>query len=200
MRSPLPPEPVTLHTSRRGLAAAVVSPLTLLGLGGAVLVRVPTAPAGWLMLVLGFVLGAVALADFPRRVRLHEDGIDRVCVARTHRLAWHDLVALERQRGTMLQSLSRRAAARTDARASRRPGVHGPDEPTGFGTFASGGLVARGRGRRRWLLTYRMEGQGEFDRVVRLLAALDVPTTVRANRPPVTSMPTRPQRDRDRAG
>ncbi|MFP5309238.1 MAG: hypothetical protein ACLGIR_06625 [Actinomycetes bacterium] len=197
---PLPPEPVTLHASRRGLVAAAATPLLLVLFGGAVVQRAPSAWLGWASLLLGLGLGVVSALDVPRRVHLHADGVDRVCLLRTEHLPWRDLVALERQRGTFAQAVARRAGSRAEERATGRLGVGavggagGSAGPTGFGTFATGGLVARGRGRRRWLLTDRMEGQGEHDRVVRLLAALDVPTVVRANRPPIGTPPTHGRR------
>lgn len=158
--------------------------MILLALGGLVLRDGRASAPGIVLLVLGAILGTIALVDYPYRCRFAPNGIQRRMALRTHHLAWTDLVALERTRpstATVLRNLTDRKA-----------------EPQ-----ISGGLVARDGGRKRWLLTDRVEGQMEFDRLVALVATLDRPIEVRAQRPHTEATPTflyRRQRHLDQPG
>lgn len=159
-----PARQVVVHTSLRGVAGAVVTPLALLALGIGSTVAVGAAPVPIGLVVLGAGLATVTLLDYPRRAVFGPEGITRVCVARRHHLPWGRLVAIERTRPT------------TAASVRNLVDREGPAQ-------VSGGLVARGPGRRRWLLTDRIESNLEYDRLEALLASLDVATNLRAARP-----------------
>lgn len=169
----LPPAhaPVMLHTSWRGLLSAFLSPVLLLGYATLLLTARGPGSIAVAALVLGLGLGAVALLDYPHRTELGRDGVRRVCVLRTQLLRWSELVAIERAPGSARSALRRR----------------GED---GQPKVVSGGLVARGLGRRRYLLTDRLESQQEYDEVRRLLDRLDVATNLRAGRPTTDAPPT----------
>jgi hypothetical protein len=169
----LDPEPVVVHSSLRGLGAGIVTPLLLLLLGGAALADGGLRWFPATLVLTGAVLAIVAVGDLPRRAVFDRDGITRVCWLRRERVPWQRVLAVERTRpGT---------GARTRNLVDRREGR----EPV-----VSGGLVARGRGKRRWLLTDRVESRGEHDRLVKLLASLEVPVAMRATPPHATAPPT----------
>lgn len=159
---------VTVHSSWRGLAAAVVSPLALIGFGAAVLLAGGLGPVAVLSLVVGAALGAVTLGDYPRRAVFTPAGIERVCFVRTQLLPWSEVVALER----------------TPPKATAALRRHREDRP------ATGGLVARGFGKRRYLLTDRIEGREEFDAIAALLREHDLATNLRAARPSEDAPPS----------
>lgn len=156
---------VVVHTSLRGVAGAVLSPLALLAIGVGSLAVVGAAPVPVALAVLGAGLAGVGLLDYPRHTVFSPDGVTRVCMARRHHLPWSRLVAIERTRPTTASTV-------------RNLVGHG-QEPA----QVSGGLVARGPGRRRWLLTDRIESNLEYDRLRSLLTRLEVPTVLRAPRP-----------------
>jgi hypothetical protein len=163
---PLPPDPevVTVHTSMRGLLSAFTTPLILVALGALGWTGIGMRPVPMTFLLVGVALGAVVLVDYPSRVVFDRDGIHRVCVLRRHSLPWDRLAAIERPRPTSAATL-RNLRER-------------PDEP-----IISGGLIARSTGRRRWLLTDRLESRLEYDRIRELLDRLGRPVRLRAPRP-----------------
>ena len=167
-----PSEPaLELHTSWRGLLGAGFTPSALLGLGGLALRDGGLRPFPLLLVAVGGALLLVALLDYSYTVRLDARGIARRTVIRTQVLPWSRLVALERTRpatATVMRNL-------TDRRADPQ---------------ISGGLGARGRGRRRWLLTDRVESRSEYDRLRALLADLGEPVQLRAARPHAEAAPT----------
>lgn len=175
----VPSEPdLCLYTSWRGLLGAWFTPIVLLGLGGAALWE-----GGWrgfpaLLLVMGAALSAVALLDYPYRVTVSATGIARHTVLRDQVLRWDGLVALERTRPattTVMRNMTER----------------------GSDLQVSGGLVARGPGRRRWLLTDRVESRLEYDRLDALLRDLGAPVELGAARPHAEATPTFLYRRRD---
>jgi hypothetical protein len=163
---PLPPDPevVTLHTSMRGLVSAFATPLILIALGVLGWTGIGARPVPLTFLLVGAVLGAVVLFDYPSRVVFDRDGIHRVCALRRHSLRWDRLAALERPRPSSV--------------ATMRNLRERPDEP-----IVSGGLIARSTGRRRWLLTDKLESRPEYDRIRELLDRLGRPVRLRAPRP-----------------
>ncbi|MEX0834583.1 MAG: hypothetical protein WD010_00715 [Nitriliruptor sp.] len=168
-----PPDRVVIHASLRGLAAGMVTPVALLLLGGAALLAGGLRPFPALLAFVGAVLAIVVLADLPRRVEFDATGITRVCWVRRQHLTWDEVATIERTRpGT---------ATRTRNLVDRREGR----EP-----FVAGGLVARGRGKRRWLLTDRVESRAEHDRLAALVTALGASVTLRAARPHQAAPPT----------
>ncbi len=159
-----------LYSSLRGLGSAVFSPaaLIVLGAGG--------VQNGWrwfpgLLLTGGLVLAAGLLLDFPRHTRFGTEGMTRVCALRRQRIPWSDTVAIERA-----------PASTTDRIRSLREGNKRP--------IPSGGLVATGTGRRRWLLTDRAESTREYDALADLLAQQEAVTVLRAGRPRDENPPT----------
>jgi hypothetical protein len=175
-----PPEPVVVHTSFRGLGGAVVTPLVLMTVGVAVIVVGGLQPVAVGLALLGATLALVTLLDYPRHAVFDHRGVTRACVARRHHLPWTRIVAIERTRPTTTASV--RNLVDKDGQAQ-----------------VSGGLVARGSGRKRWLLTDRIESNLEYDRLRSLLERLDIPTQLRAARPHDGITPTdlyRPRRRR----
>jgi hypothetical protein len=178
----VPPEPeLRLHTSWRGLLGALVTPFALLGLGGLAIRDGGVRAFPLLLVALGVVLLLVVLFDYPHTATVGRQGISRQALLRTQLLPWDRLVALERTRpatATVLRNLTDRHA-----------------DPQ-----VSGGLVARGRGRRRWLLTDRVESRIEYDRLVALLAEMDGPVGLHAARPHAEAAPTFLYRRREPGG
>lgn len=176
------PERVVIHASLRGLASGVCTPLALGGLGAAALATggLMLLPAA--LLVLGVGLGVIVLLDLPRRVDFDRAGLTRVCWLRRQRVPWSEVVAIERTRP------STTSVARN---AMNRDGVPGSQ-------VVSGGLVARGAGKRRWLLTDRIESREEHDRLRALLRSAEAPVALRAARPHEAAPPTDLYRRRDR--
>jgi hypothetical protein len=175
------PDPVVVHSSLRGLGAGIVTPLALLLLGGAALADGGLRWFPAVLVLAGGVLAIVAVGDLPRRSVFDRDGITRVCWLRRQHVPWGRVLTIERTRpGT---------GARTRNLVDRREGR----EPV-----VSGGLVARGRGKRRWLLTDRVESRAEHDRLVALVASLEAPVTVRASPPHAAAPPTDLYRRRQR--
>jgi hypothetical protein len=167
-----PPPRLVLYASWRGLAAAVTTPVVLIALGAAGLAG-GSAPVAATLAIVGTVLGTIVLFDYPRRCVFDTEGVERVCFLRRQRLSWKRLVAIERARPSTV------AQAR-----NLRPFGHA-GEPV-----VSGGLVARGPGRRRWLLTDRVESRQEYDRLAGHLDSEQTPTVLRAPRPHAEAPPT----------
>lgn len=167
---PTPPDQVTVHTSWRGLAAAVASPVLLLSFAVLLLSARGPGPVANVALVLGLGLGTVTLLDYPRRAEFDAEGVTRVCMLRRQAIPWSELVAIERTGGSARQALR-----------SRREGAH---------TVPRGGLVARGHGKRRHLLTDRVESRREYEELQALMDHLDVATRLRAGRPSAEAPPT----------
>jgi hypothetical protein len=168
------PERVVIHASLRGLAAAVFTPVALTLLGGAALTSgdVLLVPAG--LVAVGLVLGVVVLVDLPRRAIFDREGLTRVCWLRRQRVSWSEVVAIERTRPSST-SVARNAMQREGSDRELR---------------VSGGLVARGPGKRRWLLTDRVESRAEHDQLRALLGAIPRPVALRAPRPHEAVPPT----------
>jgi hypothetical protein len=176
-QTPVPAPEVVIHTSWRGLVTAAASPVLLLLIGGTAMWssgRVRAVPL--VIALLGLGLGAVAALDYPRRCRFDGSGVTRICALRSHVLAWADIVAIERTAPSTAGRLRQLRAGSSD-----RP------------RHASGGLVARGPGRKRWLLTDRIEGAAEYERLrqlVQRIQAADEMTALRAGRPPDDAAPS----------
>ncbi len=172
---------LVIHSSLRGWFSAAISPVALLLLGGAAAGGVGFRPVPLVLLLIGAVLAIVVVTDLPRHTRFTRDGVVRVCLLRTHRLPWTRLVAIERTRPNTMTLVRNLAERDREARQ------------------VSGGLIARGPGRRRWLLTDNLESRAEHDELARLLDRLDIPVPLRAPRPHADAPPThlyRRRRDR----
>jgi hypothetical protein len=164
-----------IHASLRGLLAGVFTPTALVVLGGGAIIDGGLRPFPSILLVSGLVIGAVVLADLPRRVEFDRTGLTRVCWLRRQRIAWSDVVAIERSR----PSTTTIARNVVDRRTARR------EEPV-----VSGGLLARGSGRRRWLLTDRVESRSEHADLTSLLEEVEPPVVMRAPQPHDAAPPT----------
>jgi hypothetical protein len=178
-RSPAPPpahdvsEPVVVYSSLRGLAAGAVTPVLLVALGGAALLDGGLRVFPALLLGLGLALGAVVLGDLPRRTEFAADGLTRICVLRRQHLPWSDVLAIERTQ----PGAATRTRNLVDRRRDATPAV-------------GGGLVARGRGKRKWLLTDRVESRREHGRLAALVASLETPVALTAAAPRDDTAPT----------
>lgn len=97
------PEPVTLHSSWRGIATAFGSPLVVLLLG--VLAVLEGGPGAFSLAVVGvgLVLGAVSLWDFPLAATLGPRGVVRRCALRRAAVRWERVEALRRAPGPRLR-------------------------------------------------------------------------------------------------
>jgi hypothetical protein len=162
---------VTLHASLRGLAAVWSAPVLLIGVGAASWWQVGPHPIPQGLVVVGGAMLAFALLLYPTRVEFDRTGVHRVCPLRTASVPWSAVDAIERGRpssAAVIGNLRSAAGERT----------------------VSGGLFARGHGRRRWLLTDQVESQEEYDRVRDLLRSLPTPLALRATRPHRGAPPT----------
>jgi hypothetical protein len=141
---------------------AAASPLLVLSFGG-----VGVGGAGlraWPLgiLVIGGLLLGVVLYDYPMWVVFTPAGIERRCLLRTERIRWERVAGLVRPayKGRF------RSLVRT-----------------------STGLAAE-VGRRRYLLTDRMESRAEYEALLRALGAWSRGTPVEASMPPDDWPPT----------
>jgi hypothetical protein len=178
-RSEHPPT-LVLHSSWTGLAAAVVTPSLLLAFAWVMLAARGPRPLPLVLLAVALVSAVTALASFPRHSRLDADGITLTRLGRRRQLPWSEVRAISRGPGTQ----AARTRALRDATVEELP--------------VSGGLVAVGAGRRRWLLTDQVESQAQFDTLTDLARQLDPPVPVRAERPHAGAPPTDPYRRRGR--
>jgi hypothetical protein len=170
---------VVVHASLRGLLAAFVTPVLLVALGAMGWASIGARPVPLTFLLVGAALGAVVLFDYPSRVEFDRNGVHRVCPLRRQSLPWERVRSFERPRPSSMATL-RNLRER-------------PDEP-----LVSGGLIARSQGRRRWLLTDRVESREEYDRLRDLLIRLGSPARLRAPRPHDGIPPTSLYRHRGR--
>jgi hypothetical protein len=171
-RPPTPSDPeLHLHTSWRGLLGAWITPVVLLGVGSVAVGTGGLRAFPLLLVVLGTVLMLVVLVDYPHRVTVDRTGVSRHTLLRTQRLGWDQLVAMERTRPATSTVVRNATDRRSDPQVS-------------------GGLVARGPGRRRWLLTDRVESRIEYDRLVQLVSELGQPVEIGAARPHAEAVPT----------
>ena len=172
---------LVIYSSLRGWVSAAISPTVLLALGAAAVGSVGFRPIPATLVLLGAGLAVVVATDLPRHTRFTATGVVRVCLLRTHRIPWNRLVAIERTRPNTTNLV--RNLAERDQQARQ----------------VSGGLIARGPGRKRWLLTDNLESRPEHDALAHLLDRLDIPVPLRAPRPHADAPPTdlyRRRRDR----
>lgn len=157
-----PVRPLVLHSSWRGRLLAALTPALLLSFGaiGALAVGFRVIPV--VALVIGFVLLMVVVFDYPLRTVFGPESIDRKCLGRTERLAW-----------SQVGLVGRPAYSARLGRLGR----------------TTTGLVAA-VGRRRYLLTDRMESKAEHQALLRLIAAWAEGTPVEASQPPDDWPPT----------
>ena len=169
-------EPVVLHSTLLGSATALLSPALLIGLGllAAGVAGLRAVPVT--LLAVGLVTGTMSALTFPRRVLVGEDGVTRVCWGRRHHLPW-----------TQVATVSRAPRSRFAVKRELRQRTR--NEPDVDPQVPSSGLLARGHGRRSWMLTDQPESQAEYDAVAAVLDAVPA-TRLRAERPPQIAAPT----------
>lgn len=161
-----------LYPSLRGLLAVLLTPHLLILLGAWGLTG-GTSTVAIGMVVLGVVTAAIGLFSYPRHVVVSPEGIELVSVLRRRRLPWEQVRGIERTR----PGGARRLKARYDGAEG---GAAGP----------SGGLLARGHGRRHWMLTDHVESAGEYDHLCAIVGAAPGSPRVGAARPDETTPPT----------
>lgn len=158
---------LTLYPSLRGLLAVLLTPHLLILLGAWGLASGVNAVALG-MIVLGVSTAAIGLFSYPRHVVVSPAGIELVSVLRRRRLPWARVRGIERTRpGSVRRLRARHAAGGT--------GV-GPEGPRG-------GLLARGDGRRHWMLTDQVESPDEYDQLCAIVAAAPGQPRMQAARP-----------------
>lgn len=166
---------LTLYPSLRGLLAVLLTPHLLILLGAWGLTGgANTVAIG--MIAFGAVTAGVGLYSYPRHVVLSPDGIEVVSVLRRRRLPWTQVRGIERTR----PSAGRRLRGRP-ADGSEVPGGRGGPR---------GGLLARGPGRRHWMLTDQVESSDEYDRLCAIVAAAPGRPRMAAARPDDAVPPT----------
>jgi hypothetical protein len=167
------PGAVVVHSSLRGLAAGAATPLLLVVIGGAAIADGGPRLFPVALVIAGVALGSIVVGDLPRRTEFSLGGITRVCILRRQHLPWSRVLAIERtQPGT-----ATRTRNLLDRRSSATPVV-------------SGGLVARGRGKRRWLLTDRVESRREHELLSALVERVEAPVALTAEAPRQDAPPT----------
>lgn len=158
---------VVLHTSWRGRVLYGTAPLVLTGFGLYGVIVGGFQVFNTVLLVIGVLLIAASLFDFPIHTTIGPDGIERRCLGRTDRLGWHQVTTIARPaRG----GISKRVR-------------------DGLGVPNSTGLVAEIETRPSMLID-RIESPAEFDAVQRGLATWCPTMVMRASRPADGIAPT----------
>ncbi len=168
----VPDDDLIIHTSLRGWFSAAISPTVLLTVGAAAMAGAGPRPLPLVLVATGSVLALIVAADLPRHTRFSRDGITRVCLLRRQHLPWERVVAIERTRPNLTTF------------------VHNITEADREACRVSGGLIARGAGPKRWLLTDNLESRAEHDALAELLHRHDIAAPLRASRPHATAPPT----------
>lgn len=132
---------ITIHSSWRGIVSSFVGSGAILAAGVTSVVLTSAALGSVILLVVGVIMLAIALFDYPIASVFDVTGVTRRPVLRRHRFAWTDIDQLTRVRPGIA------AAAR-----SLKPG----------------GLALK-VGRRRYLLVDQCESRDEFEQLVALL-------------------------------
>lgn len=103
-------EPMRIAESKIRVALAVLTPPMLLGMALLTLAVQSPVPVPVVFGILGTVLGAVVIFDYPIAIEVNDMGIVRVCLLRHHRLSWDEIAAIikPRRRGLVLVTNSRK--------------------------------------------------------------------------------------------
>lgn len=163
---------LVLYPTWTGLLAASLVPPGLLLLGWLALEAVGPGVVSFGLLLGGTTVGVLAGRDFPRHVVFGPRGIERRCLLRRHVLPYTEVLAI--RRAPAPRSAVARAARSKDPEVRAR---------------VRSGLLATGRGRRRWMLTDQPESREEYDQLASLLITYG-PTALEAARPPAGTAPT----------
>lgn len=142
------PVPIVLHSTWRGIATSLLTPLLLVALGAYAFGRAGGFSTG-AMVVLGAggLLLLVSMLDYPWRTTVGPAGVRRWAPLRRHAIPWERVDALRRAPGPILRRLSF--------------GASGADSSPGHLGIGLGGLTAC-VGRRRYLLVNTAESADEF--------------------------------------
>ena len=156
------PRPVVLHTSWRGRLLAFVAPVVLLAFAGLGYAVGGVRPVPVICSVVGLGLAGIVAFDYPLHAVFGPGGIERRCLLRREQLDW-----------------------------DRVSGVVRPAYRSALGRWMhpSTGLVAT-IGRRRYLLTDRMESRYEFAALTRGMDRWDRNVRIEATEPPDDTAPT----------
>ena len=97
-------EPMRIPESKVRVALAVLTPPMLLGMALLTLAVQSPLPVPIVFGILGTLLGAVVIFDYPIAIELNDNGLVRICLLRHHRLSWDDIAAIvkPRRRGLVL--------------------------------------------------------------------------------------------------
>ncbi len=161
------PQALVLHTTWRGRLLFLTAPLVLLGLGGYGIVFGGFQIFNSILAVIGLLLLAASLLDFPLYSVVGPEGVERRCLLRRERRAWSELRTIARPANRGIASRVR----------------------SGLGTGNSSGLVAE-IGARPSLLTDRIESPAEFDALENAMAQWVPGMVLRASRPTDGTAPT----------
>ena len=103
-------EPMRIPESKVRVALAVLTPPMLLGMALLTLAVQSPLPVPIVFGILGTLLGAVVIFDYPIAIELNDNGLVRICLLRHHRLSWDDIAAIvkPRRRGLVLVTNSRK--------------------------------------------------------------------------------------------
>jgi hypothetical protein len=130
---------LTLHSSWRGILGSAVGASIVLAAGVVSVAGVGPKPVPLLVLAVGVLLVGGFVFDVPVSTRFDERGIVRRALGRHHRIGWERVDHLTRTRPRLRLSVTH---------------------------MGLGGLVAV-VGRRRYLLSDRVESEPEFDGLIR---------------------------------
>jgi hypothetical protein len=193
------PDSIVLYPTWVGLVCVAASPLLLVGLGLLTLSSGGSTGFAWALIVGGGVVGWLAGRDFPHRVVIGPDGIERRCLLRRHVLAFDEVESIQRAPARLKpRAPSWDAGGGTSSSKRPRHGVPvGADDVEATQRVTSG-LLAAGGGRRRWMLTDQPESRPEYHALEQVLRHHAGPP-LRALPPHHGSSPTSLYRRRPRA-
>lgn len=87
---------IRVYSSWRGRILAFTAPLILVTLGAAATAKSGVKPLSGALLVIGAVLGGIALLDYPLSATFDDQGVRRRMVLRSQLLRWSRVSALDR--------------------------------------------------------------------------------------------------------
>ncbi len=104
------PEPLRIPESKIRVVLAVVTPPMLLGMALLTLAVQSPLPVPVVFGILGTLLGAVVIFDYPIAIEVNDHGLVRICFLRHHRLNWDEIAAIvkPRRRGLVLVTIDRK--------------------------------------------------------------------------------------------
>lgn len=91
-------EPLRIPESKARVALAVLTPPMLLAMALLTLSVESPITVPLVFGILGTLLGAVVILDYPIAVEVNETGLVRICLLRHHRLSWDEISAIVKPR------------------------------------------------------------------------------------------------------